>query len=42
MQNDLTASAASYAREISKLKLIIAEKESVIETMNCDVARQNW
>jgi|LauGreDrversion4_2_1035121.scaffolds.fasta_scaffold202426_1 hypothetical protein len=37
LQNELTNSAQLYAREISKLKLIIAEKDSLIETMSADI-----
>jgi len=37
IQNELTASASMYAKEISKLKLIIAEKESLIDTMSADI-----
>lgn len=38
LQNELTNSAQMYAREISKLKLIIAEKDSLIETMSADIS----
>lgn len=34
MQQMLTESTADHAREISRLKMIIAEKESIIETLN--------
>lgn len=37
MQNEMTMGAANFAKEISKLKLIIAEKESLIETMSGDI-----
>lgn len=37
MQNELTASATMYAKEIAKLKLLLAEKESLIETMSADI-----
>ncbi len=37
MQHEMTNNAAMYAKEMSKLKLIIAEKESMIETMQADV-----
>ena len=38
IQNELTMSAAEHAKEISRLKMIIAEKESIIETINGDMA----
>mmetsp|Transcript_38726 Transcript_38726/g.44333 ORF Transcript_38726/g.44333 Transcript_38726/m.44333 type:complete len:329 (-) Transcript_38726:27-1013(-) len=38
MQEEMTSSTAAHAREISRLKMIIAEKESVIETMTGDMA----
>lgn len=38
LQAELTNSAQMYAREISKLKLIIAEKDSLIETMSADIS----
>lgn len=38
MQEDLTHHTANHAREISRLKMIIAEKESIIETMEGDYA----
>ena len=34
MQQEMDQSAAEFAREISRLKLIVAEKESIINTMN--------
>ena len=40
MQNEMTSNAAGFAREMSKLKLIIAEKESLIETMSADIYRR--
>mmetsp|Transcript_17475 Transcript_17475/g.17233 ORF Transcript_17475/g.17233 Transcript_17475/m.17233 type:complete len:324 (+) Transcript_17475:1523-2494(+) len=36
MQEELTSSSAGHAREIARLKTIVAEKESIIETMNND------
>ena len=33
----MTASAARFAKDLSKMKLIIAEKESLIETMSGDI-----
>jgi len=33
MQNEMTQNAGSFAKEISKLKMIIAEKQSIIDTM---------
>ena len=38
IQQELTSSTAEHAREISRLKMIIAEKESIIETMNGEQA----
>ena len=38
IQDELTTSAAEHAREIARLKTIIAEKESIIETMTGDMA----
>ena len=40
MQNEMTSNAAKFAKEMSKLKLIIAEKESLIETMSADIYRR--
>lgn len=37
MQNQMNMGAAQYAKEIAKLKLIISEKESLIETMSADI-----
>lgn len=37
LQNELNNCASTYAKEISKLKLIIAEKESLIDTMSGDI-----
>ncbi len=37
MQQEMTECAGMYAKEISKLKLILAEKESMIQTMSADV-----
>lgn len=37
MQNEMTMNASKYAKEITKLKLIISEKESLIETMSADI-----
>lgn len=37
MQQEMTMNAAKYAKEITKLKLIISEKESLIETMSADI-----
>ena len=34
MQNEMDSTAGEYAREMSRLKMIIAEKESIIETLN--------
>lgn len=34
MQQEMDQSAAEFAREISRLKIIISEKESIINTMN--------
>ena len=33
----MNSSAAQYAKEIAKLKMIISEKESLIETMSADI-----
>lgn len=40
MQNEMNMSAANYAREITRLKMIIAEKESLIETMSGEVVNR--
>ena len=37
LQQELTNTATHAAREISKLKLVIAEKESLIDTMSADI-----
>ena len=37
IQEEMVTSSADHAREIARLKTIIAEKESVIETMNADM-----
>lgn len=37
MQQEMTMNAAKYAKEITKLKLIISEKESLIDTMQLDM-----
>lgn len=37
MQHELTATAALAAKEIARLKLALAEKESLIETMSADI-----
>lgn len=41
LQSELTNTTSTYAKEISKLKLIIAEKESLIETMSADIYAGN-
>jgi hypothetical protein len=38
IQDELTNMAAEYAREIARMKTIIAEKESIIETMTADMS----
>jgi hypothetical protein len=40
MQNEMTSSATLFAKEIAKLKLLLAEKESLIETMSADVYKK--
>ena len=37
IQNELTMTTSAFAKEISKLKLLIAEKESIIDTMSADI-----
>ena len=37
MQQEMTLNAANYAKEISRLKLILSEKESLIDTMSADI-----
>lgn len=37
MQNEMTSSTAMVAKELSKLKLLLAEKESLIDTMSADI-----
>jgi len=37
MQQEMTSNAALYAKELSRLKLILSEKESLIDTMSADI-----
>ena len=42
MQNEMNMSAANYAREITRLKMIVAEKESLIDTMSGEVVNRMY
>ena len=36
LQEELTESARSYAKEMANLKMIIAEKQAVLDTLQMD------